>query len=57
MTILPSPADDTIPFSGSQELLRNSGIPESGLIFVGIDHRLADPEPLKAMLEACEPQF
>lgn len=52
--ILHSPADETIPFADSQELLRNSGLPESGLIVVGTDHRLADPEPLKAMLEAVE---
>ena len=51
-TILHSPADETIPFADSQELLRNSGLPESALIVVGTDHRLADPEPLKAMLEA-----
>jgi len=52
--ILHSPADETIPFADSQELLRNSGLPESALIVVGSDHRLADPEPLKAMLEAVE---
>lgn len=52
--ILHSPADETIPFADSQELLRNSGLPESALIVVGTDHRLADPEPLRAMLEAVE---
>jgi hypothetical protein len=52
--ILHSPADETIPFTDSQELLRNSGLPESALIAVGHDHRLADPEALKAMLEAVE---
>ncbi len=52
--ILHSPADETIPFADSQELLRNSGLPDSALIVVGTDHRLADPEPLKAMLEAVE---
>ena len=46
--ILHSPADETVPFADSQELLRNSGLPESALIVVGTDHRLADPEPLKA---------
>jgi hypothetical protein len=30
------------------------GLPESALLQVGNDHRLADSEPLKAMLEACE---
>jgi alpha-beta hydrolase superfamily lysophospholipase len=52
--ILHSTADDVIPFTDSQELLRNSGLPESALIVVGTDHRLADPEPLEKMLEAVE---
>lgn len=52
--ILHSPADETIPFADSQELLHNSGLPESALIVVGTDHRLADPEPLKSMLEAVQ---
>jgi alpha-beta hydrolase superfamily lysophospholipase len=52
--ILHSRADDVVPFSHSEELVRNSGLPMSALIEVGTDHRLADPEPLKAMLEACE---
>jgi hypothetical protein len=34
--------------------VRASGLPESALIVVGTDHRLADPEPLKAMLVAVE---
>ena len=41
-----------IPFA--EELVANSGLPESVLIEVGNDHRLADDEPLEAMLEACE---
>jgi alpha/beta superfamily hydrolase len=52
--ILHSEADDVIPIADSRELARNSGLPESALIVVGEDHRLADPEPLRAMLEACE---
>jgi alpha-beta hydrolase superfamily lysophospholipase len=52
--ILHSEADDVIPIADSRELLRNSGLPESALIIVGTDHRLADPEPLKTMLNACE---
>jgi len=52
--ILHAPADETIPFADSQELLRNSGLPPSALIVVGRDHRLADPEPLKALMEAVE---
>ena len=52
--ILHSEADDVIPIAESRELVRDSGLPESALIVVGTDHRLADPEPLRAMLEACE---
>jgi alpha-beta hydrolase superfamily lysophospholipase len=52
--VLHSEADDVIPIADSRELVRASGLPESALIVVGNDHRLADPEPLKAMLEACE---
>ena len=51
--ILHGRADDVIPFADSEELLRNSGLPASALIEVGRDHRLADLEPLAAMLEAC----
>jgi len=32
----------------------NSGLPQSALIPMGNDHRLADPETLEAMLEVCE---
>jgi hypothetical protein len=52
--ILHSQADETIPFADSQELLRNSGLPESALIVVGHEHRLADEESLAKMLEAVE---
>jgi hypothetical protein len=52
--ILHSRADDVVPFSHSEELVRNSGLPLSALIEVGNDHRLSDPEPLRNMLEACE---
>src|SRR5262249_49443134 len=55
-TILPSRADDVVPFAESEELVRNSGLPESALVEVGNDHRLADSEPLTAMLRACEQQ-
>ena len=51
--ILHSHADDVVPFADSEELVKNSGLPESALIVVGNDHRLADPEPLAAMLRAC----
>jgi hypothetical protein len=49
--ILHSRADDVIPFADSEELVRKSG---AALIEVGTDHRLADPEPLEAMLTVCE---
>ena len=52
--ILHSRADDVIPFADSEELVRNSGLPTSALVVVGTDHRLAHPEPLAAMLKACE---
>ncbi len=49
--ILHSRADDVIPFADSQELAKDTG---ARLIEVGSDHRLADPEPLAAMLKAYE---
>ena len=52
--ILHSRQDDVIPFVDSEELVTNSGLPSSALIEVGSDHRLADPEPLRTMLDACE---
>lgn len=52
--ILHSRADDVIPFADSEELVRISGLPVAALIEVGTDHRLADQEPLEAMLRACE---
>ena len=55
--ILHSRADDVVPFADSEELLRDSGLPASALVDVGTDHRLADPEPLRKMLEACERRF
>ncbi len=54
IVILHSRADDVVPFADSEELVRNSGLPATALVEVGDDHRLADPEPLAAMLRACE---
>ena len=51
--ILHSRSDDVIPFEASEELIRNSGLPSSAMIEIGTDHRLADPEPLEEMLDAC----
>jgi alpha-beta hydrolase superfamily lysophospholipase len=52
--ILHSKADEVVPFSDSVELAKNSGLPSESLIAVGTEHRLADEESLKRMLEACE---
>ena len=52
--ILHSRADDVVPFADSVELIANSRLPKSALIEVGRDHRLADPEPLEAVLRAVE---
>lgn len=51
--ILHSRTDDVVPFADSEELAKKTG---ATLIEVGNDHRLADPEPLVAMLRACEGQ-
>jgi alpha/beta superfamily hydrolase len=52
--ILHSRADDVVPFADSEKLVRKSGLPATTLMEVGTDHRLADLEPLEAMLAACE---
>ncbi|WP_165234631.1 alpha/beta hydrolase [Aquisphaera insulae] len=51
--ILHSEADEVIPIADSRELVQASGLPDSALIVVGTEHRLADPESLAAMLQAC----
>jgi uncharacterized protein len=52
--ILHCRADSIVPFYHSEELLRNSGLPDDALIETGSDHRLADPISLQNMLKACE---
>jgi hypothetical protein len=52
--ILHARADNVVPFSDSEELVRNSGLPDSALIEVGTDHFLSDPASLARMLRACE---
>lgn len=52
--ILHCRADDVVPFADSEALVRASGLSAAALAEVGCDHRLADPEPLAAMLRACE---
>jgi alpha-beta hydrolase superfamily lysophospholipase len=51
--ILHSEADDVVPIADSRELVQDSGLPDAALLVVGDDHRLADPGPLRAMLDAC----
>ncbi len=51
--ILHSRRDDVVPFSDSEELIRNSALPSSALIETGTDHRLADRGSLQCMLDAC----
>ncbi len=53
-TILHSRADQTVPFSDSEELAGDSGLPSDALIEAGTEHRLADEESLAAMLRAVE---
>ena len=52
--ILHSEADDVVPIAHSRDLVIQSGLPATALVIVGNDHRLADPEPLAAMLAAVE---
>ena len=52
--ILHSRADDVVPFADSEELVRRSGLPATALLAVGDHHRLADPESLATLLQACE---
>jgi alpha-beta hydrolase superfamily lysophospholipase len=52
--ILHSEADDVVPIAHSRELVARSGLPDTALIIVGNDHRLAEPEPLAALRAAVE---
>jgi hypothetical protein len=52
--ILHSRNDDVVPLADSEELVRNSGLPDLALIEIGSDHRLAESEPLERMLGECE---
>jgi hypothetical protein len=53
-TILHSRPDDVVPFSDSEELVRNSRLPSESLIAVGTEHPLTDEESLEAMVRAVE---
>jgi alpha-beta hydrolase superfamily lysophospholipase len=52
--ILHAEADDVVPIAHSRELITRSKLSATALVIVGTDHRLADPEPLAAMLAAVE---
>ena len=52
--ILHSPLDDLVSIEESQELLRNSGLPEGRLVAVGEDHRMTDEAAIIALLEVVE---
>jgi alpha/beta superfamily hydrolase len=52
--VLHSQLDEVIPFAESVELIRKSQLAAETLREVGSDHRLATPESLVAMLEACQ---
>jgi hypothetical protein len=43
-----------VPFQDSLDLISESGLLEMALVEVGWDHRLADPEPLEALVRAVE---
>jgi alpha-beta hydrolase superfamily lysophospholipase len=52
--ILHSETDDVVPIVHSRELVARSGLPVTALVIVGNDHRLAEPEPLAALVVAVE---
>ena len=52
--ILHSRSDEVVPYSDSEELVRNSRLPSSALIEVGVEHWLADEESLGMMVRAME---
>ena len=52
--ILHSRVDDVVPFADSVELISMSQLPDTALIEVGKDHRLADAEPREALMRAVE---
>ena len=43
-----------VPIADSQELLRNSSLPEDHLIVAGENHRMVDEEAFGALLRAIE---
>ncbi len=53
-TILHSRQDDVVRFADSEELLANSRLPLDKLIETGFEHRLADQDSLRKMLDVCK---
>jgi alpha-beta hydrolase superfamily lysophospholipase len=52
--ILHAEEDDVVPIAHSRELAARSGLPDTALVVVGHDHRLADRKSLEAMRAAVE---
>lgn len=50
--ILHSPTDETISYQDSVDLVVGSGLPPSALIEAGHEHRLADAQSLRTLLDA-----
>lgn len=53
-TILHCRADETVPFSDSEELAYNSELSSDALVEIGTEHRLADDESLAMLLKVVE---
>ncbi len=52
--ILHAEADDVIPIDDSRALIRASGLIESALVVVGVDHNMVDVAAFRALLDAVE---
>jgi hypothetical protein len=54
---LKTESGDAIPIADSRKPMQASGRLDLALVALGMDYRLAEPVPPKAMLEACEASF
>ncbi len=52
--IVHSEHDEVVPFEGSQELARKSGLPDDHLIVAGENHRMVDPAAFEALVAAID---
>jgi hypothetical protein len=52
--ILHSAQDEVVPINGSQELLRESGLPEDHLVVAGENHKMTDQAAFAVLLELIE---